>query len=45
MCRAKGYVFLAVLVCGYLVRIWFVYSSLELGLFLRRISCQFIIWR
>ena len=53
MCGAKkGYGFLAVLVLNraslstILVgnRVWFVYSSLESGIFIRRIS-YFIIWR
>ena len=51
MCRAKGYVFFAVLVwkrvsiSTILVwkRVWFVHSSLELGMFFRRISYFFII--
>ena len=35
MCRAKGYVFLAVLVWN---RVWFVHSSLELGMFLEELA-------
>ena len=35
MCRAKGYVFLAVL---FWTRVWFVHSSLELGMFLEELA-------
>ena len=53
MCRAKGYVFLAVLVWNRVSistilvwnRVWFVHSNLELGMFFRRISYFFITWR
>ena len=53
MCGAKGYVFLAVLVWNRVSistilgwnRVWFVHSSLELGMFFKRISFFFIIWR
>ena len=53
MCGAKGYGFLAVLVWNRVSistilvwnRVWFVHSSLELGMFFRRISYFFIIWR
>ena len=38
----NGMFFSAVLVCN---RVWFVHSSLELGMFFRRISYFFIIWR
>ena len=46
MCRAKGYVFLAVLVWNRVSistmrvwnRVWFVHSSLELGMFLEQLA-------
>ena len=52
MCRATGYGFLAVLVWNRVSistilvwnGVWFVHSSLELGMFIRRII-YFIIWR
>ena len=53
MCYAKGCGFLAVLVWNRVSistilvwnRVWFVHSSFELGMFIRRISYFFIIWR
>ena len=53
MCRAKGYGFLSILVWNRVSistilvwnRVWFVHSSLELGMSFRRISYFFIIWR
>ena len=40
--QQRVWFFLAILVWN---RVWFVHSSLELDMFLRRISCFFIIWR